>query len=174
MTNWDLATRENWELILSDQRTVVYKEGTQPTAIPYKYAPISPIYANPRSHVLLIGTYSKNARAHWFLGARASQYLYVSPSMNSSFLTSGVQASDTKKIGLNRFTLVEFKNYNIVPYVLQLDIPYWLEHIYVEVWEYQDDLVNDVDDRLFDIQATLDAMSADIESMKQRLNELNA
>lgn len=136
MPNWDLVIRENWELILSQQLNVVYNEGTLPTDKKYKYTPISPIYATPQSHTLLIGTYSNRARAHWFLGARASQYLYVSPSMTSAFI-SGVQASDTKKCGLNRLTLVEFKNYDVVPYTLQLEIPYWLEDIYVEVWEYQ-------------------------------------
>lgn len=136
MPDWDLATRENWELILGEQRTVTYNEGTSPTDLKYKYTPISPIYATPQSHTLLIGTYSSRARTHWFLGARASQYLYVSPSVTSAFI-SGVQASDTQKCGLNRLTLVEFKNYDVSPYVLELDIPYWLENIYIEVWEYQ-------------------------------------
>lgn len=133
---WDLATRENWELILGERRTVVYNNGTSPSQDKYNYTPIPPIYTTPNSHILLIGTQSNSARAHWFLGARASQYLYVSPSMNSN-LISGVQTSEVKRIGLNRLTLVQFPNYNIVPYTLQLEIPYWLEDIYIEVWEYQ-------------------------------------
>ena len=52
MAIWDLATRENWKLILSQGQTVVYNEGTQPTDLQYKYTPISPIYATPQSHVL--------------------------------------------------------------------------------------------------------------------------
>lgn len=139
MPNWELANRENWELILSQQLNVVYNQGTLPTNDEYNYTPISPIYTTPQSSTLLIGTYSGRARAHWFLGARASQYLYVSPSMNSNFI-SGVQASNTQKCGLNRLTLIEFKNYDVVPYTLQLEIPYWLEDIYVEVWEYQGDI----------------------------------
>ena len=117
MPNWELATRENWELILTQQLNVIYNEGTLPTDDKYKYTPIYNIYATPQSHTLLIGIESNSARAHWYLGARVSQYLHVSPSMTSG-LTSGVQAADTKKCGLNRLTLVEFKNYNVVPYVL--------------------------------------------------------
>ena len=135
MPVWDLATRENWELLLSESRTVTYTSGT-PTDDTYKYTSISPFYTTPHSHILLIGTSSNSALNHWFLGARASQYLYVSPSLSSN-LISGVQTSEIKRIGLNRLTLVQFPNYKVLPYVLQLEIPYWLEDIYVEVWEYQ-------------------------------------
>lgn len=158
---WDLATKENWELILSDRRSVVYRDNTLPTNDEYIYTPISPIYAAPYSHVLLIGTQSNSAKEHWFLGARASQYLYVSPSTTLAFI-SGVQASDTKKIGLNRLTLVRFENYGVSPYTLQLEIPYWLEDIYVEVWEYQGYLVDEdqryeeIINRLGDIEAKID------------------
>lgn len=134
MPLWDLATKGNWELILSQQQSVVKKN--QRSEDEYEYTPISPIYATPEAHILLIGTHSQSAKPHWFLGARASQYLYVSPSMTTN-LISGVQTSDIKRVGLNRLTLVKFEDYNIVPYVLQLEIPYWLEDIYVEVWEYQ-------------------------------------
>lgn len=154
MPVWDLATRENWELILSESRLVTYNNNTLPTDDRYKYTPISPIYATPSSHTLLIGTRSNSARQHWFLGARASQYLYVSPSNNFSY-TSGVQALDIKKIGLNRLTLVEFKNYNVIPYVLEIDIPYWLEDIYVEVWEYISTETDLLDDRLHGIENSL-------------------
>lgn len=156
MPLWDLATRENWKLLISEQRTVVYKNGTLPASNEYIYTPISPIYATPNSHILLIGTHSQKAEAHWFLGARASQYLYVSPSMNSN-LISGVQTSEVKRIGLNRLTLVQFPNYGILPYILQLEIPYWLEDIYVEVWEYQG-IYADENQQHEDLIARLDAI----------------
>lgn len=135
MPVWDLTTQSNWSLLLTEQRRVVYKNNTSPANDKYKYTPIPPIYATPHSHIILIGVRSNSARLHWFLGARVSQFLYISHSNNFNY-TSGVQALDIKKVGLNRLTLVEFKNYNITPYVLELDIPYWLEDIYVEVWEY--------------------------------------
>jgi len=135
MPVWDLTTRNNWELLLTERRAVTYNNNTSPNDLQYKYTPIPPIYVAPDYHTLLIGTASNSVKAHWFLGAIASQYLYVSPSGNFS-TTSGVQVSDQKKIGLNRLTLVEFKNYNVSPYVLQLEIPYWIEDIYIEIWEY--------------------------------------
>ena len=136
MPVWDLAELGNWELILSDRRTVKYLENKKSTDLKYKYTPIAPIYTTTESYTLLIGAVSNSALQHWFLGARASQYLYVSPSQSGNF-TSGVQVEGIKPIGLNRLTLVQFKNFNVVPYVLQLEIPYWLEDIYIEVWEYQ-------------------------------------
>lgn len=72
MPVWDLATRENWELLLTERRTVVYSNNTTPSDLRYKYTPISPIYVTPESHTLLVGTVSNNARQHWFLGAKVS------------------------------------------------------------------------------------------------------
>lgn len=133
---YDLATKDNWQLILSEQRNVTYRDNTLPANDEYRYTPIPPIYATPYAHTLLIGAKSNTALSHWFLAARASQYLYVSPSLTSG-IDPGVQASDTKRIGLNRLTLIEFKDYGITPYTLVLEIPYWLEHIHIEAWEYK-------------------------------------
>lgn len=165
MSVWDLATRDNWELLLSDRRAVSYSSNTAPTDLRYKYTPISPIYATPQSHTLLIGTMSNSALQHWFLGAIASAYLYVSPSITSG-MTSGVQAGDSKKIGLNRLTLIEFKNYDVSPYVLKLEIPYWLEDIYIEVWEYLNDVEPDqeIKDRLFTIEQDLERIESKLDN----------
>lgn len=162
MTYLDLAQRENWELLLSERRIAVKHDKPVRKNSLYEYTPISPIYATPRSRLLLIGTQSDSAEPRWFLGARASQYLYVSPSMTTAYV-SGVQAADIKSIGLNRMTLVEFKDYGVSPYVLQLAIPYWLEDISVEVWEYQGYIPIDADnseilDRLDAIEDKLDAL----------------
>lgn len=165
---WDLATRENWELILSEGRTVVYTNNTLPSQDKYKYTPISPIYTTPNSHILLIGTQSNSALAHWFLGARATQYLFVSPSTNSA-LISGVQTSDVKRIGLNRLTLVQFPNYNILPYTLQLEIPYWLEDIYIEVWEYQGNYA-DENQQHDDLILRLDSIKTQLDRIEDQLN----
>lgn len=165
---WNLATRENWELILSERRNVVYKDNTLPSQDRYRYTPISPIYTTPNSHILLIGTQSNSALAHWFLGARASQYLYVSPSTTSN-LISGVQTSEIKKLGLNRLTFVQFPNYNILPYTLQLEIPYWLEDIYIEVWEYQG-VYADANQQYDDLVLRLDAIETQLDRIEEQLN----
>lgn len=137
MSVLDLNTRGNWELLTGERRSVVYTNNTKPSDSNYKYTPISPIYTTANSRLLLVGVASNSAKSHWFLGARVSQYLYVSPSATAGFI-SGVQVEDTKKAGLGKLTLIEFKNYNVFPYVVELDIPYWLEDVYVEVWEYKE------------------------------------
>ncbi len=169
MSVWDLSTRENWELILSERRVAQRIPNSSSAQYEYKYIPISPIYTNPNSHTLLVGTYSETALPYWFLGARASQYLYVSPSDDYRFI-SGVQASDIKRVGLNRLTLIKFEDYGVLPYVLQLEIPYWLEDIYVEVWEYQDIITSEVEQKLLDIESILSDITADLEDIKRRLN----
>ena len=160
MTSLDLTTRENWELILTQKSVVTRHSDKLRKDSLYEYDPIQPIYANPRSPLLLIGTKSDNALPHWFLGATASQFLYVSPS-TTSYIISGVQAQESKKIGLNRLTLVKFEDYGISPYTLQLSIPYWLEDIVIEVWEYADPIVSanqNIIERLDSIETKIDAI----------------
>ena len=81
---------------------------------------------------------------------------------------SGVQTSDIKRVGLNRLTLVKFEDYGIYPYVLELQIPYWLEDIYVEVWEYQgqiDDVAQQHD--INEILARLERIEQNIDMIGQ-------
>lgn len=134
MPVWDLAKQGSWQLLLAEQRIV--QKRRKITAYNYEYQPIPDFFAAPKNHVLLIGAVSNSAKPHWYLGAKASQYLYVSPS-SSDNLAQGVQTSETKSIRLNHLNLVKFENYNVSPYALRLEIPYWLEDIYIEVWEYQ-------------------------------------
>ena len=152
MTVWDLATLNNWELILAEQRNAQsYKRRT---AYNYQYEPISDIFATPNNHTLLIGSYSNKAKLHWTLGAKASQYLYISPSTISN-LIGGVQGGESKTVRLNQLTLIEFPNYSILPYILRLEIPHWLEHIYIEVWEYLGQADQPLENRLADIEDAL-------------------
>jgi hypothetical protein len=160
MPNWDLAVRGDWELVQTDRRSVVYKNGTTPSDNNYKYIPIPPIYATVTSNILLVGTQSNSAAKHWFLGAIASQFLYISPSMSANFV-SGVQVGESTKLGLNRLTVVEFKKHGTFDYVLELKIPTWLEDIYIEIWEYHGVIEPDISsilDTLNSIEGKLDAM----------------
>lgn len=157
MVDLELANSQNWELILTQRRAVIYHTDKVLRNSLYEYDPIQPIYANPRSHLLLIGTKSESSPSYWFLGARAAQFLYVSPSMES-YVISGVQAQGTKNIGLNRITLVQFEDYGVSPYTLQLSIPRWIEDIQIEVWEYANPIVSDsqiIIDRLDSIETKL-------------------
>jgi len=160
MTDLQLADRSNWELILTQSRIVTRSTTKELSYSLYEYEPIQPIYANPKSHLLLIGTKSETAKPHWYLGARALQYLYVSPSTSGNF-TSGVQAGSSINVGLNKMTLVKFEDYDTFDYVLELQIPYWIEDIYVEVFEYKGFIEPDsrqILDRLDSIETKIDSI----------------
>lgn len=161
MPVWDLATRENWELVLTDNRITVPIPGSETLYGGYSFEPIPPVYAVCNTDTVLVGTFSQSAKPYWFLGARVSQYLYVSPSMSSNFI-SGVQAGATQRAGLNRLTLFKFENYNVHPYTLSIETPYYIEDIYIEVWQYLAQDNTDSDDillRLDSIEMKLDAMA---------------
>lgn len=157
MADLQLADSSNWELLLSQSKVATRHADRLVANSYYEYEPIPP-FANPQSHLLLIGTRSDTAKPYWFLGARASQYLYLSPNISSNF-TSGVQAGNSINVGLNRMTVVEFKDYDIFNYVLKLEIPYWIEDIYIEVFEYVGFVEPDarqILDRLDSIETKLD------------------
>ncbi len=135
MPTWDLGSIGNWELLISGKQEVVFLDGTNSSNLRYRYNPIPPIYTAATTHTLLVGVLSDTALEHWYLGARVSQYLFVSPSPTAN-LMSGVKAQDTYKAQLGRLNLVEFKNYNVIPYVVELVIPHWIEDVYFEVWQY--------------------------------------
>ncbi len=75
--DWELVTKDNWNLILQDRRTVQLI--ADPTLRPNqtRYKPINPLYANPSSNILLIGAHSDTAKTYWYLGARANIYTFL-------------------------------------------------------------------------------------------------
>lgn len=160
MPMWDLATRDNWELVLSDSRVVTPIPNSQTDYGGYSFTPIPPVYAVCNTNTVLVGTFSQTAKPYWFLGGRVSQFLSVSPSLSSNFI-SGVQAGASRNVGLNRLNLLKFDDYDIYPYTLSIDTPYWLEDIYIEVWQYEGGDNTDADDiliRLDSIEMKIDAM----------------
>lgn len=164
----DLATRDNWELILAEIHNVQYIRGTTAANRTRYYEPIAPIYSSPSSNLLLVGTKSDRVKPHWFLGAIASQFLYVSPSM-FPYGVSGVQSQVQQKLGLNRLTLVQFPDYGISPYVLELQIPHWIEDITIEVWQYNLPLINELNQ----LTTKVDVIQAEVGQIRQliALNE---
>lgn len=124
-----LTNAQNWNLVLSVDEEIEYvnDSGTD-------YIPITPKYLYTEAHTFLVGARSNKAKPWWFLAATLTQWLDGSPSNNPDFAQK-VQVQELKRVGLNRLTLVEFKNY-ASPYTLVIEIPYWLEHIYLEVWVY--------------------------------------
>lgn len=166
MPNWDLANVENWQLLLSEKRLATAK--TQPISGKNFFNPIPPVYANPNSNILLVGVQSEYAKPTWFLGARIAQFLYVSPSSYYNY-TSGVQISNIRKIGLNRLTLIKFDDFDINEYVLEVAIPYWIQDIYVEVWQYLGD-VRDSDEEWVSLVERLNSIESKLDSVEAKVN----
>lgn len=84
--------------------------------------------------ILMVGCRSRSARSHWWLGCRASKRLLISPSSQSKFLS--LVQTEQFNCPLNTLTLIKFEADGPFPYLLVLDIPRWLTHIYIEVWAY--------------------------------------
>lgn len=128
-----LASNSDWEKIFeaNDKPNLVL---TGVETLNY-YAPPPPKFVALDKHVLLIGISAVYSKPTWFLGGRASQYLYISPSSTPT-IAQGVQACETKRLRLNAMTLVQFQNFGKTPYVLLIEIPRWFRDVHVEVWKY--------------------------------------
>lgn len=130
----NLSPASNWRLIAQEEKRVRVTSGNL-SSNNSTYRPIDPTFTLANSSTVLVGVTSESALPYWYLGARVSQYSYVSPSSARKFI-AGVQTSEQKRIRLNQLTLINFEDYRIYPYVLATEFPYWLEHIYYEAWEY--------------------------------------
>jgi hypothetical protein len=117
----------NWNLVSRlDLRGIELRDN--------KFAPISPRAVEVRRRILMVGCKSGSAKSNWWLGCRASKRLLISPSSTSEFRP--IVYSEQFNCPLNTLTLIKFQNDYSSPYLLVLDIPRWLSHLYVEVWEY--------------------------------------
>ncbi|GAB4199588.1 MAG: hypothetical protein Fur006_50420 [Coleofasciculaceae cyanobacterium] len=58
----------------------------------------------------------------------------ISPSSTSDFVAAAY--TEQRPCPLNTLTLIKFSPDGSMPYLLILDIPRWLTHLYIEVWAY--------------------------------------
>lgn len=131
---FSLADRLNWDLVARDSRSQ-QDLGTRDIYGRPQFLAIQPILVGVDSRLLLVGINSEGARAGWKLGAWASQRLFITPSSTTIF-PSQPRGSQRHFCRLNILTLIEFPHWNEYPYVLELEIPYWLTQITFEVWQY--------------------------------------
>ena len=119
--NWNLVTRLDLEAIKVSSEPEIY--GTIPART---------ILVNSR--ILMIGCRSRSAKSRWWLGCRASKRLMISPSSTSDFVAAVY--TEQKPCPLNALALIKFEADGPIPYLLVLDIPRWITHLYIEVWAY--------------------------------------
>jgi hypothetical protein len=131
---YSLADRLNWDLVARDTKSQ-QNRGTFDIYGRPEYLAIAPILLGVDSRILLVGINSEGSRAGWKLGAWASQRLLISPSSTTIF-PSQPRTGQRHFCRLNSLTLIEFPNWNERPYLLELEVPYWLIQVGFEVWQY--------------------------------------
>ena len=121
--NWDLVLRTSYEAQLAPET----RRGFLP--IPTKIIEVD-------KYTLAIGVASTKAKPTWRRGAFIAPRLLFSVSSTSEY--SGlVRAANSKAVFLNQLTLVQFEDFGLTPYALEISIPFWIAQLSIEVWKYQ-------------------------------------
>lgn len=154
---WDLGNKSNWDLAL---RNTYYASVS--SSDPKVFVPIPPVTTSVNSYTLLIGVENSSAPSHWYLAGYACPRLLFTPSFDSDFL-SLVQSNTGVRLGLNRLNLVSFSNYNILPYILEINVARWHKEMSIEVWQYIGSEL-DIRDDLVEIKSDLDRIETKIDS----------
>lgn len=149
---WGIGNKLSWDLVL---RKSYYARSLSDN--PNKFSPIPTITFAVDSHILLIGARNSQAKSNWFLAGHVSNRLLFSPSSTSDFIAA-VQSGSAIKIGLNRLTLVKFTDFNLLPYLLEIDIARWHKEMFLEVWKYSG-TPDSVEASLTRIEAKIDNFS---------------
>ena len=125
-----LTNNSNWEKVFTADQSVVY-DGNPYTG----YKPIPSMFAVVDKHTLLIGASSATALPHWYLAARVTQYIYTFATETPT-IAAGIKTSSTHRIKLGNMSLVQLQNFNFTPFLIMIEIPYWIKDVHVEVWKY--------------------------------------
>lgn len=156
----DFGNNLNWDLVL---RTTYIAELNP--AYPRGLVPIPTKVILVDRYTLIIGTKSTKAKPTWHLGAYVSPRLLFSPSSTSEFVAA-VKSQQRQFIELNKLTLVQFTDFGVGAYLLEVNIPPWIEELSIEVWKYQGvenakplpELIQDVKVDLGRIESKVDAI----------------
>ncbi len=126
----DFGNNLNWDLVL--RRRLVAAPAPESRR---GFLPIPPITISVDRYILAIGARSPLAKPNWYLAAYAVPRLLFSPSSTSEYIAA-VQTSEKRLIGLNTLNLVQFTDFGLTPYLLEISIPPWHEEMNLEIWKY--------------------------------------
>lgn len=116
----------NWNLKLRNQYSALqFPDGT---------SKIKRISIPCESHLLQFGFRNDIAPSRWWLAANISMSLLTLPSSTSQFMV-GVEAYRFRA-RLNALNMVHFPNYGLLPFLAEIDIPYWHKEMFIEIWQY--------------------------------------
>lgn len=149
---WDFGNNLNWDLALRQTYTARPASPTNPDI----FVPIPALTVSVDSTVLLIGARNQFAKPRWYLAGSASRRLLFSPSSTSEFVAA-VSSQGKISIGLNRLTLINFRDFNLTPYLLEINIARWHREMYLEVWKYSGSIA-DIENSLNRIEFKIDAI----------------
>lgn len=130
MTLMDFANNLNWDLVLRRN----YVAASTPNE-PQGFLPIPPITVSVDRFTLLIGASSNSAKPTWRLAAFVSPRLLFSPSSTSEYLAA-VQSEKSQAVLRERLNLIQFTDFGLSPYLLEISIPRWYREIDLEIWKY--------------------------------------
>lgn len=127
----DFGNNLNWDLVLRQ----TYFAQPNP-AYPKGYVPIPSKLIEVDRYTLAIGTSSTKAKPTWRVGAFVVPRLLFS--VSSTSLYPGLVRSDkSQTVYLNQLTLLQFEDFGLTPYALDVSFPSWIHELSIEIWKYQ-------------------------------------
>lgn len=147
--NWNLVQRKTYRARKLPQKS---KRGND------LYAPIPNILIGVDAPVLIVALKNRLAKPGWWFGGEAYQQLIISPSATSIFPLPGVE-SKKQPLRLNSPALVQFPDYKLYPYALEIRFAKWHTEMTVEVWKYSGDEFDPIAISLDEINKKIDDIS---------------
>jgi hypothetical protein len=131
----ELFNPQNWNLVNKQSQFVRVLERNKAGRITL-YHPLQDIQLLVNSPILLVGVRSEAVAPHWKCGGWASMWIPFLPSSTTEFTAAINTPNDRTICYLNQLNLVKFPFLGLNQYILNLSFPYWLEDIYIEVWQF--------------------------------------
>ncbi len=138
-----LSNDLNWQVIWQGTWSVDYLLETQELS---RYIPLKQLEVQTVSPIVSIDIVSlKEVRPTWRIGGWVEIYSKILENKNH-------RLEDRKPIRLNSANLYHFKTFNLpIPYVLQLNFPFWLEVLRLKVQCYIDQSGRYLDENISDL-----------------------
>lgn len=127
----DFGNNLNWDLVLKTSYSAQLAPETQ-----RGFLPIPNKIIESDKYTLAIGVSSTKAKPTWRIGAFVAPRLLFSVSSTSEY-AGLVRSDNSKPVFLNQLTLVQFQDFGLTPYALEISIPFWIAELSIEVWKYQ-------------------------------------
>ncbi len=143
---WELQDPLHWDLMLRQS----YEAAPIPTPEGRRgqwFYPIPDINISCDSSIVAIGINCIHANPWWKWGGTARMKLLSLPSSTSEFVAAMVVSEF--RCQLFQLNLVRFPVLDVPLYLLNLELPYYFQQAYVEIWKYSGP--TDVDDTTVEI-----------------------